>query len=374
MITKPKPRINFIDMARSYAIIYMIISHTVRVVLGNEHRTHELIFYKYWEMLSGTTAPIFLMISGTIFTYLLFKAQDGNNNQRAKKGIIRGASLIIIGYLLQFNPNVFSGASQYNYVIGVHILQCIGVGLILLVLLYKLHIKLGIKYYIIPSIIVIFLLLANRIVMQSEFISGLPIFFSNYFTNKNGSLFPIVPWHFYILLGGLLGNLLYRKPNILNKKRNISILIFIGLLINKGENYILSNIYSISKSEYIYDLLYSSTLIYNLSHALVIIGIIAFISLYVKETPKIIKFIAKNSLAIFVIHSFVVYNTYLTKGIAFYFSRSLDILPSILTGALAAVSSVLLMFLYIKLNNIIYNMNMRRTKPFWILKMIKENK
>ena len=100
-----RPRLKFIDMARSFAILLMLEGHFTGAALSNEYRSNEYWLYSIWHNLHGLTSPLFFTVTGLIFVYLL----SGNNeiayldNQRVKKGFKRVRELLFWGYLIQLN-------------------------------------------------------------------------------------------------------------------------------------------------------------------------------------------------------------------------------------------------------------------------------
>ena len=110
--TNAESRLTFIDVGRSLAIILMLQGHFISTTFQDyTAMTLELrmngtsgnIFFDYWCQLRGFTAPLFFTITGLVFTYLLVKNQKYPflKQKRVKKGLVRGVSIIIWGYLLQ---------------------------------------------------------------------------------------------------------------------------------------------------------------------------------------------------------------------------------------------------------------------------------
>ena len=79
-IKQVKSRLQFIDMARSIAIILMLEGHFVDTTLGRQFRRPtdiqrfadwNYIVFDIWEYIRGFTSPMFLTITGVVFVYLL---------------------------------------------------------------------------------------------------------------------------------------------------------------------------------------------------------------------------------------------------------------------------------------------------------------
>jgi len=143
MIKNPRPdRLHFIDAIRAWAILMMLQGHFVAALLSDVYRDKGNLLFSIWSYFRGVTAPVFFTVSGFIFTFLLVRKYDqGFSNPRVKKGIKRGVQLIAIGYILQIRfSRVLKGAINDSYNI-VHVLQCLGLSIILVVLLYLVSFK-----------------------------------------------------------------------------------------------------------------------------------------------------------------------------------------------------------------------------------------
>jgi len=149
-MTNPQ-RIHFLDFSRSVAILMMLQGHFISMTLESyPHFMAEVrlnghsgnIWFSIWGFFRGLTAPLFFTISGAVFTFLLHKEWQKNQGSffqlvRTRKGVKRALSLLAIGYLLQINLKYLKYylAGHFNpHFLGFHILQCIGVGLLLLLL------------------------------------------------------------------------------------------------------------------------------------------------------------------------------------------------------------------------------------------------
>ncbi len=102
MIEKPK-RILFLDFMRVLALFMMIQGHTTYDFLDLAIRDGKSTGINIWTSLRGYTAPFFMMVSGTVFTYLMLSQErlDGSN-PRMKAGAKRIVTLLFWGYLLNF--------------------------------------------------------------------------------------------------------------------------------------------------------------------------------------------------------------------------------------------------------------------------------
>jgi len=113
--SKQSRRLVFIDLMRAYAILMMLQGHTVGTVLAPQFQDNSFTLYYIWSFMRGITAPVFFFSSGTIFSYLLLRKDlPFWQNERVTKGIKRAALLLLTGYLLRFNPEVFSHLDNFD--------------------------------------------------------------------------------------------------------------------------------------------------------------------------------------------------------------------------------------------------------------------
>ena len=100
-------RLKFIDVARSFAIIFMLEGHFISLTYEDYFVVHESIkadgtsgyfFLDFWHGLRSYTAPLFFTITGLVLGYLLLghKGEPFWKQKRVSKGWKRG--LMIIGW------------------------------------------------------------------------------------------------------------------------------------------------------------------------------------------------------------------------------------------------------------------------------------
>lgn len=244
----PKQRIHFLDFSRSVAILMMLQGHFISMTLESypafmaEVRLHGSsgnVWFSIWGFLRGLTAPLFFTISGTVFTYLLHKEwQKGMlpyfQLQRVRKGLKRAASLLLIGYLLQFNFKYIKYYIQGHFnphFLGFHILQCIGVGLLCL-LLFSFAISKFKQYSWLLYLGLAFLLFATTplIRMQDGFLPiNAPTYIQNMIQGPETG-FSIFPWIGYVFLGAGFGHYLCTFGTGIANKNVYRYLLVIGLV------------------------------------------------------------------------------------------------------------------------------------------------
>lgn len=302
-----KNRLYFIDIARSIAILLMLEGHFVDNALMDSYRDNQYSFYRGWLFIRGFTSPMFLTITGVVFTYLLI----GNNeteyfkNIRVKKGFKRVIELLFWGYLIQL----------YAF----HVLQCIGFGILTILLLFGIY-KL---IRVIPLWIYFFLagtaLFSSYIVFATwpkEYYwpENAPVFIQNMFHGKY-SIFPILPRMGYTMFGAMIGVILFKY------KSKVKYWIFILPTISIGaflffflktilvylDQFISHPIYHLYKVDWLYECL---------GMVLMILGLLIAFEKFVGEIkPNLFLKIGQNTLTIYILHMVILYGSLTGFGI-----------------------------------------------------------
>ena len=202
-------RLYFIDIIRAFAILMMLQGHFINTLLADSYKDLNTIPYSVWNYFRGITAPTFFTISGLIFTYLLLKAKEkGEDKLRMRKGIVRGFFLIGIGYLLRIPfLSWFSGYFNSSFLV-IDVLQCIGLSLIILVVIYYLCAKRIVLFSII-LLALGFLIFISEPLYRAISLDSLPALLNNYVSKDNGSIFTITPWFGYIAFGAYIATLFH---------------------------------------------------------------------------------------------------------------------------------------------------------------------
>lgn len=321
-----KFRLTFIDVIRAFAICMMLQGHFIDGLLAPEYRDETNIFYQIWFYFRGMTAPVFFTVSGFIFMYLLAKEFEphkiGWRHIRVRKGIKRGITLIVTAYLLRMNlNNLFSDTIDLN-VRMVDVLQCIGLSLLFMISIYLFSYKR--PKWVMPTILLSFslvLFIFHPVYAKLNY-SYLPLWFANYFTRINGSVFTIFPWFGYASFGAFMGVLFHLNRN--NKHiytYAIAICATVGALLIFGtrpffiELYGHTNVYLTkmhTQEHYLFQRL--GNVLWVFTFFMVMRNII---------TSKSVQTIGQNTLSIYIIHYIILYGSFTGIGLYAYFHHKL---------------------------------------------------
>lgn len=205
---KEKARFIFIDLLRGWALLVMIEVHIFNVMLLPPLK--ETTWFSALNFINGLVAPSFLFISGFAFAI----STRGKSEELRKfnyafwKKLGRITLVILAGYSLHLpilSLRRFMNFYSQDVIIGfynVDILQCIGVGLLLLVIL-RLIIKSEKNYNYILIVLTLLTALLAPIVWQIDFTKYMAVPFANYFNKMYGSFFPLFPWLGFLLAGAI---------------------------------------------------------------------------------------------------------------------------------------------------------------------------
>ena len=210
----PKPRLKFIDLARSIAILLMLEGHFIGLTLTQEARDPSNFIYLIWNTIRGFTAPLFFTAAGMIFVFLLTgeKSSSFFGQVRVRKGFIRAAQLLFWGYALQLSlrrfPDYLRGGFS-DWIFAFHVLQCIGIGLIVLILIAALQRAIGkfslVTFYAWGTVICLSVYVWLKSLPEGTHVpDGWPQVIQNALSGPR-SIFPLTPWLGYALLGGAMG-------------------------------------------------------------------------------------------------------------------------------------------------------------------------
>ncbi len=230
---KTKNRALFIDLLRALALIVMIEVHVINELLNHELKAGG--WFTALNFINGLVAPSFLFVSGLVFVLSLQKGTDELKKFGTTfwKKVSRIGMILLAGYSLHtpyFSLNkliIHWSLLAEKQLFVVDILQCIGIGLLIL-LLARTLLKTDKAFYLFITIALGVVLIASPIFWKIDFNSFLPIPLASYFNPANGSLFPVFPWFNFLFAGAITAKFYidYRDKN--SEKEFARKLIMIG--------------------------------------------------------------------------------------------------------------------------------------------------
>ncbi len=336
----------------------MLQGHFIDTLLNPLYRDDSYTAYTVWSYFRGITAPVFFTISGLVVLYLLLKANEkGDDSVRVRKGISRGFMLIVIGYALRIPFLSWLQGSFDTYFLVIDVLQCIGLSLLLLIGLYFIARK---NSYVLSVLLlsiccVIFVCEPNYRDLRLE---NVPVFFENWVSKANGSIFTILPWFGYVSFGGFLATIFFRSSQSRRFKQVTVVTFWVvgtGLLLFSTDA--LHLIYDISNIEIFERAANYNYLFLRLGNVLMYFGFFYMLERFMKQS--IVTKIGEKTLNIYIVHFIIIYGSFTGIGLKHFWYKSLEPWEAVFGAIVFMIVVCLIVFHIGKTNAFIYN-NLRR--------------
>lgn len=334
-VPEKRPRLKFIDMSRSLAILLMLEGHFTGAALANEYRKDDYLLYKIWHNIHGLTSPLFFTVTGVIFVYLL----SVNNtlpyfhNSRVKKGFKRVLELLFWGYFIQLSlwsiiQSFYYGSKFHlEWFYAFHVLQSIGVGIFFLLVIYgifKWINKGALHWYYLVSGLLLFVgysSMKNYIQLDEQaiaeglqkgpkyFPNNAPAFIQNMFYGKFSD-FSFLRYSGYTILGGMLGSIIRTYENKTKEWWFGTTFLVAGIIISIFIQPIFRNIDNFTEwigitEKGFYEL--NATAFIRYGQVVSVLGIFMLIDKYVDVKAKLYLKLGQNTLPIYVVHVIILY-------------------------------------------------------------------
>lgn len=291
----------FLDIARGLAILEMIHGHCLHALLATPLR--DGAFMTTWSHVRGFTAPFFLFIAGFSFTVATLPKLE--EYKHISPTLIRRVSkilfVIIVGYVLHLP--FFSlqktlsaiGSPAWDAFLNVDILQCIGVSLLLLQLLYSLRLN-GTVRIVLVACSVAALFLITPYLSSMSWVQSMPAFAGRFFV---GSLFPLFPYASYLFIGALCGRVFVGKRDSWVR---FAVLFSVSMVILSGTRFVFGGF------PVVHDILFKGGMLLFLT---------AMLSLGEKlwrRLPSVALVFGQESLIVYVLHLVIIYGSVFNHG------------------------------------------------------------
>jgi uncharacterized membrane protein len=336
-------RLVLVDVARLFAILFMIQGHALDVLLAPAHR--QGLFFDVWLFLRGLTAPVFFVLSGVSFT--VSSMQDWQRYSQPSWKLLRRfgrfAFFVFLGYAMHLPAG---SLSEFQYVdaaawqgwFQVDVLQCIGLALIslqLLVLLGGTPARLARWSAAAGGAVILLTPLAWAV----DWTKFLPTPIASYFSSQTGSYFPLFPWAGYVLFGAALGYQL-RQWSV-SPERPIRLLAASGAVLGLAGLLLIGPL----------ALLYANLDFWKTSPSLFLIraGCVCFLlAVFAHVTARYrvprhaCRVLAQESLLIYFVHVCILYGSIWNPGVRQVVGATLAPLPT-LSGIILLMLSMMLL-------------------------------
>ncbi len=316
----PVRRVEAVDLFRFLVLFFMIQGHLFRAYLLPAIRQEQ--WYRVHEMLHGFVAPGFLFAAG--FAAFLSFHNKRQNYVRLDwpffKRLRRILFVIAIGYWIHLpffslrKTWEFVRLGKANDFLKVDILQCIGVGLMLFTLLAVL-----LKNE--RAVVLVTSLAGALFFLLPEAVKGIRLHpaIAPYF-NYKVSLFPLFPWVGFLCIGIVAAYFYCRM-----KKE-----IFFRLLLLLGILFVPWFFFHSSQSYFKSEL----TLTGNLNKTGGVFLLLWLCDWLLRRFGgrflDLLKAAGSESLFVYVLHLFIIFNSFFRRGLKAHFADSLDVLQALL--------------------------------------------
>lgn len=339
-----------LDLARFVAMLLMVQGHVLDAVLPDAVTHADTWFWHTWNWVRGLTAPVFLLVSGASHVFAAKRGSDGFILQDVIQRRIRmGVMLIAIGYLLVLPGRrlidlPYVTTEGWTQVLGVNILQLIGVTLIAFVMIMERSTStISMRRRALVTIVSV---LALSPLMHQPFMhEHLPMWLRPYLTMKYGSLFPLFPISTYLFVGVVLGTYLTE----LQEEKRGRWLLRVGfrfalpaaLVLYAIQQFLMArgvhwHYLSSSNSEFL--------VVARSAVALVFIGMCVLLLKYTWAWRNVYVLFGKKGLYIYVLHIVLLFGTPWWDGVARGQLKAMSVGSALGALAIVLVSTLLLTY------------------------------
>jgi uncharacterized membrane protein len=320
---KGSRRVIFIDLARALAVLFMLYGHALDALLDPRYRTGT--WFDVWTFQRGLTSCLFLLLSGFAFSiatarhWALHLTPSWTIVRRAK----RFALFILLGYALHFPVNRFVelrhiDPERLRLFLAVDVLQLIGVtffGVQALVMLTRSR-----RAFMVASFLLALLVVAlTPVVWGIDWPQMVPPTIAGYLSERNGSLFPLLPWSAYILVGAGLGQIYSRWGAIdLRRYANIGLIVPAVTVIAVGVLLDRSHVFGTGQWSFI-----GPQFLVRTGSCLLMMGVMAHASARLAHLPHLFGASAQETLLIYFVHLCIVYGSIWNIGLVQRYGQTL---------------------------------------------------
>jgi hypothetical protein len=324
----------------------MVQGHTLDALLDRAYQSSP--WFGVWVFQRGLTSCLFLTLSG--FAFSVATSRRWNTHTRLTRASVsrlrRFAFFVLLGYSLHLPARRladFPGVSEpaWRAFLAVDVLHLIGVSLILLqllVLLLRTPRTFGIAAFAGCAALAV----ATPYAWATDWTERLPLWLASYLSPATGSLFPLVPWTAYVLLGAGLGQIyshwgaarLEAFANRLLLGAGIAMVIGASVFERLPFSPLGSSDWSSSPSH----------LFVRAGAVLIVLGLLAHLSRRLAHLPHAFTATAQESLLVYYVHLGIVYGSAWNFGLQSNLGPTLSLgraflIAAALVGSMAALAS-----------------------------------
>ncbi len=338
-----KRRVVFIDLARALAVVFMLYGHAIDGLLDPQYRTGT--WFDVWTFQRGLTSCLFLLLSG--FAFSIATARHWTQHVPFSAAIVkrarRFALFIVLGYALHFPASTFAElanipADRWQTFLAVDVLQLIGVtffGVQLLVMLARSR-----RVFMVTSFVVAVLLVALTPLAWSRDWTWMPPWLAGYVTPASGSLFPLLPWAAYVLVGAGLGQI-YARWGAADLRRYANLALLAPGVVLVPIGFALDALHVFGHGDWSF---IPPQFLIRTGSCLLVMGVMAHASAHIAHLPHLFAAVAQETLLIYFVHLCIVYGSIWNLGLVQRYGQTLGparmaTVVALLVAAMAGLAS-----------------------------------
>ena len=216
-------RVRAIDLLRGLAVVVMIAVHLCDAFLPDRYRSHDL--WHWVNILFGFVAPAFLFLSGVMTSWAV--ARRRRDDRSPSDLIVRGFALLLVGFWLQLPSYSLRTIltlpdADALRAVDMNVLQVIGIGMILLILLATVRKSSRISSVVLGSLA---LIIAAATPWVSSFTVDEPVL--SLLIGPDGS-FPLSPNLGYVVAGCAAGPII---ATMMRKRYSLQLMLAGGAVV-----------------------------------------------------------------------------------------------------------------------------------------------
>jgi len=337
-------RVIFIDLARALAVVFMLYGHAIDGLLDPQYRTGT--WFDVWTFQRGLTSCLFLLLSG--FAFSIATARHWTLHVTLSPALLKRARrfglFVVLGYALHFPVTQLAElsripADRWEAFVAVDVLQLIGVtffGVQLLVMLTRSRRVFMAASLALAAIVV----LLTPVAWSLDWTRWMPTWLVGYFTETTGSLFPLLPWAAYVLVGAGLGQIYARwGASDLRRYAHLALLAPGVLLVVSG--LLLDSLHLFGRGEWSF---IPPQFLIRTGSCLLVMGVMALASARIAHLPHVFGAVAQETLLIYFVHLCIVYGSIWNLGLVQRYGQTLGpgrmlLVVALLVAAMTGLAS-----------------------------------
>ena len=331
-------RVIFIDLARALAVVFMLYGHAVSALLDPRYRSGT--WFEIWTFQRGLTSCLFLLLSGFAFSiatarhWVLHTSLSPAILKRAR----RFALFIALGYMLHFPAPKLAAlpsvpTDRWQTFLAVDVLQLIGVTFVavqLLVMLTRSR-----RVFMVTAMVMALVLVGlTPAAYTTDWTRLVPLWLAGYLGPSTGSLFPLLPWAAYVLVGAGLGQI-YARWGAADLWRYANTVLLLPGLVLVVTGFTLDAWHVFGRGEWSF---VPPQFLIRTGSCLLVMGVVAHASARLTGLPHVFGAVAQETLLIYFVHLCIVYGSIWNLGLVQRYGETLGPLRMVTVVVLLVVA------------------------------------